>query len=108
MSIENAIVHERMLLGAMDSFLKELVHVRPFLVARYEEALTTLAERWLAGGGENQLAALDSGWLESYLTQSEQGAAVEAALADFYRWAIRARLVQTNPLSHTLERVMPE
>jgi hypothetical protein len=37
-----------MLLGAIDSYLSSVVHVRPFLAATYRAQLEAMAERWLA------------------------------------------------------------
>jgi hypothetical protein len=92
------IVHDRTLLGGIDSFLKELVHVRPFLVSRYEPALEGMAERWLDSGGANLLVAVDSGWLWAYIQDGLEPATVLDACKEFFRWAVRNELVEVSPL----------
>lgn len=93
------LVHERTLLGAVDSYLKELVHVRPFLLQRYADVLEGMSERWLAETASNQLTALDKAWLTSYIAAAADRQVATAALQDFYRWAIQGNLLTQNPLS---------
>jgi site-specific recombinase XerD len=95
---QDAIVHDRMLLGAIDSYLKELVHVRPYLLGPYQEVLAGFAEQWLAAGGQNQLEAIDDRWVRAYYADLFSRAAGAAALRDFYRWAVRNRLLDADPL----------
>jgi hypothetical protein len=83
----------------VDSYLKELVHVRPFLFSRYEAALLALAERWLEDGGENALAAVTQQWLARYLAEVPDAQVVTSARDDFYRWAIHADLLDQDPLA---------
>ena len=97
MMIES-IVHERMLVGAIDSFLGSVVHVRPHLAADYREQLERVAERWIAGGGQNELERVHHDWLEFYLKTVEDPATAEIALRDFYRWALRENLIDCTPI----------
>ena len=99
MWIQDAIVHDRMLLGAIDSYLKELVHVRPYLLGVHEAVLSTFADQWLATGGQNQLDAIDTSWVRTYHTTLFVQGAGATALRDFYRWAHRTGLIATNPLA---------
>ena len=93
------LVHEQTLIGAVDSYLKELVHVRPFLVQRYADVLEGMSERWLAQTGSNELNALDKAWLTDYITAATDQQLTLTALQDFYRWAIQGNLVTQNPFS---------
>ena len=93
------LVHERTLIGAVDSYLKELVHVRPFLVQRYTDILEGMSERWLAQTGNNELNALDNAWLTDYIGAAADQQLTLTALQDFYRWAIQGNLITHNPLS---------
>lgn len=97
MTIE--LVHERTLIGAVDSYLKELVHVRPFLLQRYAAVLEGMSECWLDAMDVNDLNALDTAWLTSYIAAATDRQVATAALQDFYRWAIQGNLVAQNPLS---------
>lgn len=98
MSLESLIVHDRTLLGALDSFLKAVVHVRPQVVARYEDALATMTEQWLAQGGDNLVARLDPAWLDQYL-QATDDPMLRPALQDFFRWNVQNDLL---PEDHRL------
>jgi hypothetical protein len=60
------LVAERTLLGAVDSFLKSAVHVRPHLVNRFETISEVWIDAWLEAGGENMLEAIDGAWLQHY------------------------------------------
>src|SRR5688572_20033310 len=97
MSIRDYVVHDRTLLGAIDSFLKELVHVRPFLVSQYELALEGMAELWLDSGGANLLAAVDSGWLWAYIQDALEPATVRKACEELFGWAVRNELLEDSP-----------
>ncbi len=103
MSINDYIVHKRTLLGALDSYVKALVHVRPHLAGRYEAHLTDMTQQWLADGGPNLLAAIDAPWLTHYLAAAADRATLLLALSDFYRWASRNGLVAGT---HGLSLVM--
>lgn len=96
--MNDPIVHERMLVGAIDSFLGSVVHVRPYLAAEYREQLERVAERWIAGGGQNELDRIHPDWLEFYLKTVEDPTTAEIALRDFYRWALRENLIDYAPL----------
>lgn len=92
------LVHEGTLVGAVDSYLKGLVHVRPFLLQRYTEVLENMTECWLEEVGINQLAVLDPKWLGEFIAVSKDRGLAMNALQDFYRWAIQHGLVDDNPL----------
>lgn len=86
------------LVVAVDSYLRELLHIRPFLLQRYSEVLEQMSERWLAEIGINQLDALDAQWLVRYIaTCRDRGVAMNAC-HDFCRWAQQRRLIEQNPL----------
>lgn len=97
------LVHECTLLGATDSYIKALVHVRPHLASRYEASLDALTQRWLAEGGHNLLAAVDAVWLTNYIASALDRATLLLVLSDFYRWASRNGLVEGT---HGLSLVM--
>jgi site-specific recombinase XerD len=92
------LVHESTLVGAVDSFLKELAHVRPYLLQRYTPILEGMAERWLTEGGANRISALNSQWLASYLVEIADAESARQVLQEFYRWATQQSLVTDNPL----------
>jgi len=100
MSLTIDFVHERTLLGAVDSYLKALVHVRPALVQRYEAVLESLCEAWLATGGANAVAALHVSWLATYLAAVPDRLTALLVCQDFYRWALTEQLLTTNPVAH--------
>src|SRR5262245_54086214 len=94
------LVAERTLLGAVDSFLKSLVHVRPHLVGRFERISEGWIDAWLEDGGENMLEAVDGAWLQAYLAQmGEERADAERFFQIFYGWAIKENLIDASPLS---------
>lgn len=99
MSLTIDLVHERTLGGAVDSYLKALVHVRPALLPRYADVLEALQEQWLANGGANEVAALDARWLAGYLAATPDRQAAITVCQDFYHWALAEALVMTNPLN---------
>jgi hypothetical protein len=111
MSVRHYIVHDRTLLGAIDSFLKELVHVRPYLSSRYGPALEGMAECWLDSGGANLLVAVDSGWLWAYIQDALEPATAQKACEELFRWAMRNELVEHSPLalfvSHAADSAAP-
>lgn len=99
MGLQIDLAHESTLLGAIDSYLKELVHVRPFLVPRYSHLLEELADRWLAEGGGNALYDLDGQWLHRYLAECADHTAASQIVQAFYHWAQQRNLVTaTEPL----------
>jgi hypothetical protein len=57
-----------------------------------------MADRWLEDGGENALAAITPQWLVRYLTEAPDAQMATHAHADFYRWAVRAGLLDRDPL----------
>ncbi len=99
MNMTVELVHERTLIGAVDSYLKELVHVRPFLLQRYADVLEGMSERWLAETGINEISMLDMAWLTSYIAETADQQVAMAALQDFYRWALKGNLVSKDPLA---------
>lgn len=98
MGLQVDLVHESTLLGAIDSYLKELVHVRPFLVQRYSHLLEEMADRWLAEGGGNALCDLDRQWLQRYVTACADHVAAGQIVQAFYRWAQQRNLLAANEL----------
>lgn len=94
------LVAERTLLGAVDSFLMSVVHVRPHVVSRYEQVSDAWMDAWMEQGGENALEAVDGVWLASYLGTLDDQAREEAErfFQSFYAWAVRENLVDASPL----------
>jgi hypothetical protein len=94
------LVAERTLLGAVDSFLKSTVHVRPQLVGRFEAISEAWIDAWLEAGGENNLEAVDREWLQHYLAQiTEEREETERFFQNFYAWAVRENLIDASPLA---------
>ena len=94
------LVAERTLLGAVDSFLKSAVHVRPQFVSRFEAISEAWSDAWLEAGGENMLEAVDRAWLQHYLAQSGEGRGeAERFFQIFYAWAMREKLIDASPLA---------
>ncbi|CAN5584455.1 hypothetical protein BH10CHL1_BH10CHL1_05120 [soil metagenome] len=91
------LVHERTLVGAVDSFLGQLVHVRPHLAGAYRQHLEVMAEHWLATGQPNLLEMVPPSWLKKYL-QVPHYEHHQSALRDFYVWAVRENLLERSPL----------
>jgi hypothetical protein len=96
--LSSHLVHDQTLLGAVDSFLKELVHVRPYRLSQYEAALAALVDAWFAHAGRNQLVAVDESWLQQYLATTADAAATRQVVDDLYRWAVRTNLIAQHPL----------
>ncbi len=89
---------ERTLMGAVDSFLRSVVHVRPQLVRRFEEISDNWMDSWFEAGGENMLEAVDGKWLQHYVEQSgDAREEVERFFALFYAWAVKENLVDAAP-----------
>jgi len=99
MNVTLPLAHERTLVGAIDSYLKELVHVRPFLAQRYTDVLEGMAERWLDEHGVNAVDAPDAAWVTNYMAGLADRSAALSALQDFYRWALQNNLIVENPLA---------
>lgn len=94
------LVAERTLLGAVDSFLKSTVHVRPQFAGRFETISEAWIDAWLEAGGENRLEAVDGVWLQQYLTQiTEDREDAERFFQTFYAWAVRENLIDASPLA---------
>jgi hypothetical protein len=94
------LVAERTLLGAVDSFLKATVHVRPQVVSRFEAISETWIDAWLEAGGENRIEAMDRSWLENYLAELGEGRVeAERFLQSFYAWAVKENLIDASPLA---------
>lgn len=96
------LVAERTLLGAVDSFLKSTVHVRPQLIGRFETISEMWIDAWLEEGGENRLDAVDSVWMSAYLARLDEDErdAVLRFFTVFYTWAVRENLVDVSPLAN--------
>ena len=93
------LVAERTLLGAVDSFLKSTVHVRPQLVARFEAVSDAWIDAWLESGGENMLEAVNGEWLQNYLAQLEESRDDAVRFFQlFFAWAVRENLIDASPL----------
>ena len=97
-TVSDLIVHERMLLGAIDSFMAYTVHVRPFMAARYREALEDMAVAWIDSGGVNEIEAPTTEWMASYVSRARDRATTKTAIRDFYAWAMREGLTDHSPL----------
>lgn len=88
-------VHERMLIGAIDSFLSTVVHVRPYLATVYREQLEQFADYWIEEGYPNELDSVDEDALAFYLATRPYPATAEKVLREFYSWAHNAGLLDT-------------
>ncbi len=95
----DTIVHERTLLGAIDSYLGGLVHVRPHLAGDYREQLEALAEGALAAGLTNAVEAPDAAWVGQFIAASADAEGARAAIGDFYRWAAGQGFVAPDHLA---------
>lgn len=96
---EDLIVHERTLLGALDSFQGTMVRTRPYLAAAYNEILEDFAERWIDSGHPNELDAIAPAWIEAYLSTQEDRSTATAALHGFFSWAVAQHLIATHPMN---------
>ncbi|MBC8077641.1 MAG: hypothetical protein H7Y32_16315 [Chloroflexales bacterium] len=92
------IVHERTLIGAIDSYMGGLVHVRPHLAGDYREQLEALADAALDAGFANAIEAPGADWLRAYLHRAPNPEHARAAINDFYRWAVAQSFVASHPL----------
>jgi hypothetical protein len=91
------LVHERTLLGAIDSYLSSLVHTRPFLAADQRGALEHFADWWLnEQGGANDVSVVGAAEVRGYLTRIEHGGAAMTALKSFFDWARKEGLVEAG------------
>lgn len=95
--IKDLIVHERTLLGALDSFLGTLVRTRPQLAADYSEHLEDFADRWI-NSYPNQIDAVAPHWISAYLASSLDRPTAEAAIQAFFSWALQQDLVSDHPM----------
>ncbi len=87
------LVHERTLLGAIDSYLSELVHTRPFLAADQRETLEIFADWWLnEQSGANDIGAIGSTHLRDFQPHIEHSGVAMIALRMFFDWAKREGL----------------
>ena len=94
------LVTECTLMGAVDSFLKSVVHVRPQLVNGFEEIAEAWIDSWFEAGGANTLEAIDRRWLQHYVEQRGNAREeVERFLHTFYAWAVKENLVDASPLN---------
>ena len=90
------VVHERTLLGAIDSYLSQLVHTRPQLASDHREALEHFAEVWLhEHSGENDVTAAttDRVFMKSYLARVEHAGPTMLALKSFVDWGRKEGLI---------------
>jgi hypothetical protein len=87
-------------MGAVDSFLKSVVHVRPYVVNSFEEAADGWMNAWFAEGGANVLEAVDGAWTNRYLASlsAAERVPVQRFLHAFFRWAVQENLVDAHPL----------
>lgn len=99
MSLPLELIHEGTLVGAVDSFLKELVHVRPSLLPRYAVVLEAMTDCWLSGGGSNELKALTPQWLADYNAQANEPVLVSKVVCEFMGWAVHNNLVADHVLA---------
>lgn len=97
--MNDVLFHERTLLGAIDSYLKGLVHVRPHYTKQAEDLLEEMAEQWLAAGRANALDAVDNDWLHEYVRQAPDSRLTAQTIGDFYRWARKNGLSQHDPFA---------
>ena len=97
------IVHERTLLGALDSFSGTLVRRRLYLAAEYGDILEEFADRWLESGYPNEIVALSDNWVRAVLASSEDRRPAREALRAFFVWAVGQRLVARHSLTNVLD-----
>ena len=95
------LVAERTLMGAVDSFLKSAVHVRPYLVNSFEEAADGWMNAWFAEDGANVLETVTGAWINRYLAALSvaERVPVQRFLHAFYSWAVQENLVDASPLN---------
>ena len=86
-------VHEKTLLGAIDSYMSALVHVRPYLAHGHRQVLEALAEQWLDEEGANAVSAIPKAWLDGYIGKHAERV---PAIRDFYAWAGRENLLDDS------------
>jgi len=92
------LAHERTLLGAVESFLGELVHVRPWLAEEYRDACEEMVQWWMESDGGNEIGAVTSEWVQAWLADQAMSPASPAALQDLFAWAVARGLIESNPL----------
>lgn len=97
--MNDLIVHERTLLGAIDSFQGTLVRTRPQLAGAYGEYLEDFADRWLDSGYPNALEDIAPHWVSAYLASSLDQETATAALMSFFNWATQQALIARNPMN---------
>lgn len=98
--IEDLVVHERTLLGALDSFRGTLVRTRPQLAATYGEHLEDFADRWLASSYPNEIDSVAPHWISAYLASCLDRSTAELVIRAFFTWAVQQRLVDEHPMDH--------
>ncbi|HYF63857.1 MAG TPA: hypothetical protein VD886_13640 [Herpetosiphonaceae bacterium] len=101
--IEGLIVHERTVLGALDSFSGTLVRSRPYLAAAYGAILEEFAARWLDSGYPNEIDAVSDNWVRAFIASSEDRQLAREALRAFFVWAFEQKLVATHALTNVLD-----
>ena len=87
------LAHERTLGGAVDSYVKQLVRVRPQLARAYADQLEAFLAVWQASLQPNDVTAVTTRGLLAFLAQSDDPVQARAALADFFRWAVAQELI---------------
>ena len=100
LNAQTMIVHERTLLGALDSFAGTMVRTRPQLAAVYGEVLEDFADRWLESNYPNEIDAVAPNWVKAYLVSCENRPTAEAALQAFFSWAVSQDLITTHPMTN--------
>jgi len=85
--------HEKTLLGAVESFLASVVHVRPYKASTWRATLDAMAETWLAERGANRIGALQASWLENFIDAQSDPEQAEAAIHELFSWAQREALI---------------
>jgi len=97
--IDGLVVHERTLLGALDSFRGTLVHTRPQLAAAYGAHLEAFVNRWLASSYPNAIDMVAPHWIRTYLASCLDRSTAEAAMRAFFTWAVQQQLVAVHPMA---------
>ncbi|MBX3011079.1 MAG: hypothetical protein KF832_06205 [Caldilineaceae bacterium] len=97
MQLQQELVHDSTLVSAVDSFLKELVHVRPSLCQRYSTVLEEMTDQWFDANGRNEVMAVDATWLQRYLARASDPRVAMAALQAFYQWSQQHGIVTETP-----------
>jgi hypothetical protein len=91
------LTHQRTLLGAVDTYVSDLVHTRPHLAAAHRARLEDFAEWWLEEqGGANDIRAISAAQVRDYLTRIEPSGASATAVRSFFDWARAEHLIDAS------------